>query len=288
MRGPDRLTLAVFALVVLAGGSNFVAVRLSNRELSPFWGAGLRFAIAGLLLLLVVAALRLPVPRGRALAGATAFGALNFGASYALLYWGLLEAPAALGAAAVSLVPLLTLFLAAATRVERLRWNGVLGGAIAVAGTIVLFADQLEARVAPAALLALFGAAVCIAGATVLARVLPRAHPIVTNAVAMPLGATILLLLAVVAREPMTLPVTSVTWVALTYLIVSAIVLFVGFIFVVRRWTASATSYATVLFPIVAIAAGAVLAGELVSARFLVGTALVIVGTYVGSRPVGS
>lgn len=35
----------VFATVVLVGGGNFVAVRFSNRELAPFWGAGLRFAL---------------------------------------------------------------------------------------------------------------------------------------------------------------------------------------------------------------------------------------------------
>ena len=45
MRRPNATVLAVFVLVTLIGGSNFVPVRLSNRELAPFWGAGLRFAI---------------------------------------------------------------------------------------------------------------------------------------------------------------------------------------------------------------------------------------------------
>ncbi len=43
---PDRLALGAFAGAVLSGGSNFVAVRFSNRELDPLWGAGLRFALA--------------------------------------------------------------------------------------------------------------------------------------------------------------------------------------------------------------------------------------------------
>ena len=65
MRRPAGPVLAAFVLVVLIGGSNFVAVRFSNRELPPFWGAGLRFAIAGALLLLFARWRRIPLPRGR-------------------------------------------------------------------------------------------------------------------------------------------------------------------------------------------------------------------------------
>ncbi len=52
------------------------------------------------------------------------------------------------------------------------------------------------------------------------------------------------------------------TWIALAYLVLSTLVLFVGFLFVAQRWAAPATSYATVLFPLVTVAVGAVLASE--------------------------
>ena len=51
---PDRLTLAAFSVVVLLGGLNAVAVRFSNQELPPFWGAALGFAFASVSLLLIV------------------------------------------------------------------------------------------------------------------------------------------------------------------------------------------------------------------------------------------
>ena len=38
---PDRLTLIAFALFVLIGGANGVAVCFSNFELPPFWGAAM-------------------------------------------------------------------------------------------------------------------------------------------------------------------------------------------------------------------------------------------------------
>jgi hypothetical protein len=45
-RRVDRVTLVAFFAVVILGGSNAVAVRFSNFELPPFWGATLRFASA--------------------------------------------------------------------------------------------------------------------------------------------------------------------------------------------------------------------------------------------------
>ena len=43
---PSTATLAAFLVSTVIFGSNFVAVRLSNQELAPFWGAALRFAVA--------------------------------------------------------------------------------------------------------------------------------------------------------------------------------------------------------------------------------------------------
>ena len=66
----DRLALTVFFTSSILAGGNAVAIRFSNRELEPLWGAGLRFALATALLAVVMVVLRFPVPRGRALGGA--------------------------------------------------------------------------------------------------------------------------------------------------------------------------------------------------------------------------
>src|SRR3990172_11508136 len=93
---PDKLTLLAFFLLVILGGSNAVAVRFSNLELPPFWGATLRFGAATLLFWAAVWLKRIPVPRGRALNGALIFGVLTIGLFYAFLYWALLSVPASL------------------------------------------------------------------------------------------------------------------------------------------------------------------------------------------------
>lgn len=282
MRRPDTTVLLVFAIVVIVGGSNFVAVRFSNRELPPFFGAGARFAATALLLFALSAAMRLPLPRGRALAGALGFGILNFGVSYALAYWALLSAPAALAATLVALTPLITFLGAAALGDEPFRWSGVTGGVIAVAGVGLIFFEQVH-DVPTAALVALVLQAVTIAAATIWTKRLPRAHPVATNAVAMVPGAGLLFLLAILARETPVAPARPETWVALGYLVLSSAVLFVGLFFVIRRWTASASSYATVLFPVVTIAVGAIVAREMVGPWFIAGGVLVLAGVWVGA-----
>ena|SRR5438876_10034096 len=74
MNRPSAAVLVVFVAVVLIGGTNFVAVRFSNRELPPFWGAGLRFAIAGALLVGFAAWRHIRLPLGSRFAGVALLG----------------------------------------------------------------------------------------------------------------------------------------------------------------------------------------------------------------------
>ena len=190
MSRPSRSVLLAFAAVVLIGGSNFVAVRFSNRGLPPFFGAGLRFTVAAVLLLAMARARRVALPRGAALPAVIVFGVVNFGLVYAFAYWGLVSAPSALAAALVALVPLMTFFITVALGMERFRWTGLAGGLVAVAGVAVVFADQLDATVPPLAMAALILNAVGLAVSTVLLKRLPNTDPIGTNAVAMVPGAS--------------------------------------------------------------------------------------------------
>lgn len=279
----DRLVIVVFALVVLVGGGNFVAVRFSNRELAPFWGAGLRFALAAVLLLVFARLMGWQLPRGRALQGAILYGLLGFGVSYAFLYWGLLEAPAALASVVVALVPLETLLLATVVGLERPRWRAAAGALVALAGIVIVFSDQLRS-VPLAAVLALFAGSLSIAGSMVAAKRYPRVHPVPTNGIAMVPGTGFLLALSLVAGETWSLPSRPEVVAAFGYLVlIGSMVLFIGFLYVLQRWTASATSYATVLFPLVTVALGAVLAGEGVTTAFVAGALVVVAGVYLGA-----
>ncbi len=281
---PDPVTLAAYAVMVVIAGSNFVAVRFSNQELQPFWGATLRFLVACALFFGVMRWRGAALPRGRALVGVTIYGALGFGASYALLYWALRSVPAGLASVLVALVPLLTFFLAIAHGLERFRLRGLVGALIAVIGIAVVFVERLGGTVEIAALLACIAGAVCIAESGVVAKLFPRVDPAATNAVGMLAGLAILAPLSLVAGETWTLPQRMDTILAVLYLMtIGSVGLFALFLYVLRRWTATATSYLLVVSPLVTVAVASLLAGEQVSAQFALGALLVGTGVYVGA-----
>lgn len=280
---PDRATIAAYVGLVAIAGTNFVAVRFSNAELAPFWGATLRFAIAGSLFFLVMALRRAAFPRGRALVGVIVYGALGFGASYALLYWALQTVPAGLASVIIALVPLLTFLFAAAHGLERFHIRGLIGGVVAAGGIGIVFAEQLRGDAPPLALLACMAGAACIAESSVAAKMFPRVDPSATNAVGMLAGLAILAPLVFIARETPALPTRMETLVAVIYLVtIGSIGLFALFLYVLRRWTATATSYILVLAPLVTIVLASALAGERVTGQFVIGAAVVGVGVFTG------
>jgi drug/metabolite transporter (DMT)-like permease len=281
---PDTLTLAVFALIVVLGGANGVAIRFTVLELPPFWGAAVRFAAAALCFWAILLARRLPLPAARTLVGVLLFGLLDTGASFAFVYWGLRSMPAGLASVLLALAPLLTFFFAIAHRLEPFRWRGLVGGVLAVAGITLAFVEQPNTRVPLGSVLALLAGTACLAEATVVVKWLPQVHPVVLNALAMSTGTGMLLACSLLAGEQWQLPALPPTWAAILYLVIcGSVVLFYLFLFLVRRWTASATSYLFVLFPFVTVVLAAWLAHETVTAAFLGGGVLVLVGVWVGT-----
>jgi drug/metabolite transporter (DMT)-like permease len=283
----DRTALAAFiAMSVLAGG-NAVAIRFSNRELDPLWGAALRFALATAVLATLMAVLRVSLPRGRALRGAMLYGALAIGGAFALAYYGLVDLHAGLGQTLLATVPLATLFLAVLQRQERLRTGAVVGGLVALAGIAVMSQATLSADIPALSLLAVLGAASCFAEAAILVRHFPVVHPVALNAVGMGTGAVLLLAGALIAQEAIVLPDRRDTWLALAYLVpVGSVVVFVLYVVVLRYWEASRAAYEFVLIPIVTVVLSMWLDDEPLGLGLLLGGPLVLIGVYVGAlRP---
>jgi drug/metabolite transporter (DMT)-like permease len=280
----ERTALAAFlAMSVLAGG-NAVAIRFSNRELEPLWGAALRFALATALLATLMAVLRVSPPRGRALTGAMLYGALAIGGAFALAYYGLVHIHAGLGQTLLAIVPLATLFLAVLQRQERLRLGAVIGGLVALAGIAVMSKATVSADVPALSLLAVLGGALCFAEAAILVRHFPVVHPVAMNAVGMATGAVLLLTGALVTREPIELPDRAETWLAISYLVpVGSVIVFVLYLVVLRYWEASRAAYEFVLIPVVTVALSTWLDDEPLGAGLLVGGPLVLIGVYVGA-----
>jgi drug/metabolite transporter (DMT)-like permease len=279
----DAKVFAAFLTAVVLGGINFVGVRVSNEELDPIWGAGLRFGLAALVFVALVSVLRLALPRGRALAYVLAFGLLGFGLAYGALYWAMQEAPAGIAAVVMAVGPLLVLLLAVAHRLERFSLRAAVGALVALAGTALMFIDPGEADVGWASFALLFVAALGASESVVVSKLAGRLHPMAMNAVGMSAGAAALLAVAVLRGDSLSLPREGDTQLAVLYLVASTVGLFLCVLYVVQRWTASATAYTFVSMPLVAVLAGAALLDEKITLAVLAGGAIVVAGVYVGA-----
>lgn len=283
-RSAQTMVAASFVVAVIIGSANFVAVSFSNQELDPFWGAGLRFSLASVLFVGLSLYLRLSWPRGRTLALTAAYGLFTFTLSYALLYWALTQMRAGMLAVVLAIVPLATPLLAAAQRLEVLNRRALLGAGVAFAGIVWMTVDT-EGLVIPfGAVVATLAAALTIAESIIISKRISTNHPAMNNAVGLVVGAPLLLIWSLVVGESWALPTEQDTILAVVFLVtVGSVGLFVLTLLVVRLWTASATAYMFVLFPVGAMLLDAWLLDAPLTVRGVTGAVVVMASVWFGA-----
>ena len=284
----DRFAAGTFGICTLIVATNPVAVRISDRELAPWWGACLRFAITAAIFGALAAGLRLALPRGRELAGALLFGALNYAGGVGLAYYAFVHIHAGLGQILFSLSPLATLLLAVLQRQEHLRVRAVVGALLALGGIALLTEAPLRGDVPFLSLLALLGSLVCVAEAAVLARRLRRLHPVPLNVAASAAAVLLLLPLSLLAGDKVAIPDRAATWGALVYLVgISSVLMFIVYLVLLARWAASRAAYIFVLAPPLTVLLSSWLDNEPVAPSLFLGGAIILAGVYVGAlKPV--
>ncbi len=281
---PDRSILAPFAAFIILVGGAPVAIRIGYEELAPFWLGFTRFLFGAAVFWALALFKGLRVPKGRALVGAMLYGALGVGISMVLMGWGLVKTPASMAAILMAMVPLMTVLLTALQGVESLTGRGLLGALIAVIGTAVTVGGASSGNVSLPHIAAIIVGTGFLAQSGVVIKRFPPNPPIMTNAIAMTVGAIILGIASLVTGEPWVIPAQSGTWAALGYLGVFVTVFaFIFYIQVLNTWSASGTSYGFVIIPLVTVLIAAFLTKEQVTVNFVIGSALVLIGVLVGA-----
>jgi drug/metabolite transporter (DMT)-like permease len=281
---PERSVLIAFVFFILTGGGASVAIRMTYAELAPFWVAASRFALAALAFWALVFLRKIALPKGRALLGAMLFGTLTVGLAFILIAWGLVATPASRYQILMSTVPLLTIFLSSLHGVEAITRRGLLGSLLAVAGIAFTVGRTSASNISLPHVAAIILAAALIAEGGVLIKKFPPNPPVLTNAIAMSVGATILAIASLISGENWNLPTQTNTWIAYVYMVFFVSILtFLLYVFILGRWSASGTSYGFVLFPLVTIVVASTLAGEQITWNFLIGAVLVLAGVLAGA-----
>lgn len=289
----DWRSVAAFAALILTISVAAIIERWLNQQLPPFWLAGTRFALAGMLSAGLVGIQRLPLPRGRALGVAVIFGLLQFGLGYALLYWGLQALPASLSSMILASVPLFTLLSAVIAGQETLKARGLIGALIALGGIAVLIGGQTGGNIPLLNMLAVVGTAICFSIGGVLLKSAPPARPASMSAVSMLIGAPLLLAMSAITGETsgglrVLLPTDPALWLGQAYLVLAASMgVYFLTLYLLRRWPASTVSYQSVLIPPMTTLLSIWLLHEPVSGNLALGGALILSGVYLGALAKG-
>jgi len=271
-------TLAALIVVYLAWGGTYPAIRVMVETVPPLIGTGVRFLVAGAVMAAALAALgRLRASPG-AVVGAALVGTVILG-DIGVLAVAEQEVPAGLAALIIASVPIWVVVLKLAHREPVTRRTAIAVGA-GMAGMALLVSPSGQAPVLW--LFVLVGAAaVEAAGQFYSQRTLLPDDPLVSTTVQLVAAGAALTIAGAAVGElgevrPAAFSDDSV--IAFAYLVVpGSLVAYTAFVWLLRNAPiGTVTTYAYVN-PVVALAVGAALLGERVTAKMLAGGALILV-----------
>lgn len=284
-----RKLLAYAAIYILWGGS-FLAIRVIVADVPPFFAAGFRFTLAGLLLV-AYSHLRggTQYPK-RAIFHATTLGFTMFTLMYAALFWGEIRVSSGIAAVVSAMIPV-WIFAGeiAILRTQKATAFSILGILLGLVGVVVLTvgSHQTGGQTSAFAIAALAGGTICWSGGTLWSRKLALPKPQTASAGwQMTTGGALLMVLSAVVGEMRRLPapdalLSAKMLASMGYLIIAAsIVTYTAYVWLIAHEPATRVASYAYVNPVIALFAGAILAGERLSALQVVGVLLVLAGVF--------
>ncbi len=276
---------AILLLLSLLWGSSYLMIRIALEAWSPDQITGLRILLAAvvLLVLALVPVGRYMMPRSlRPWAFFLAIALIGNCIPFYLISWGQQQVESGLAGILAAVTPLCVLlmahFMLDDERITRLHLVGFLLG---FAGVVVLMGPDSLAAIGGStgrlvSQLAILAGAVCYALATVLARLMPGSHPVVTSAAVMVLAALVV--------SPLTVPdamlnveYTSIQVAAIAFLgVLCTGVASIMYFYLVSHTSARFVSLLNYLVPLWAVTLGWLVFDESLTANTLLALMLVI------------
>lgn len=275
----------VWLLLCLIWGSTWLFIKLGLEDLPPLTFAGIRFVIAAIILLLLIALRRLPFPRRRRDLMLLAFtGILSFSLNYGLVFWGEQYISSGLAALLQSTLPAFGLIIAHYYLPgEPMTLPRIAGVVMGVIGVGVIFSNQLRVS-GPKALwgsAALVLSAFCAAYANVLVKAYCKhIDPIVLAAGQMIFGLVPLFLIGIpLEGNPLKLHWTWMALISLLYLaIVGTVIAFSLYYWLIRNMNVTDTMLIALVTPVTAIILGMIVLKETLEWRTLAGGLMIMSG----------
>ena len=273
-------------------GSTWLAIKIGLADLPPITFAGVRFLIAAVPLVAIMAWRRAPLPRVRSDWTLLLVSALlTFTLNYGLIFWGEIYISSGLSAILYCTLPLFgQVFAHRRLPAERMTPRKVGGALLGIAGVALIFGHELNVE----GTLGLLGcAAVVLAAAvTAYAGVMVKEKgghldPVTITTTQIVIGFIPLVALGLVLDgNPLHLHWTARSIAAVTYLaIVGSATTFVLLYWLFRHMPVTQTQLIPLSSTLLAVLLGAAVLGETLSWRTAVGGAAILAGLVVAVRP---
>jgi drug/metabolite transporter (DMT)-like permease len=282
-----RIWIALF-IASTVWGSTWLAIKLGLQTVPPFLAIAVRFALASVLLWIVIRIRKLSIPRTQdAKKAYLSMALLTFTVPFALVYWGQQFIPSALGSILFAAFPFWVALFAHFMTDEKLDSYKLTGIVCGFSGVVVVFgADFLMADSRALVGMGAIAFSVIIQALSLLQvkKWGEEVDPFVLNFVGMLIAMVALFVLwwllesdrpVVWGREA----VFSVLYLAL----VGSVVAFVAYYWLLKRIEAVYLSLTSFINPIVAVVLGAVVLTERLAPSVFVGAVLVFAGILIAN-----
>lgn len=285
----DVRVLLAFAAIYFLWGATFLAIRVAVLEIPPFFTAGLRFFTAGGLLFLFLRLRGQPAPSALQWRSIVVIAVCMFVVTYGALFWAEQYVPSGVTAVLEATLPLIAMILEVFVfRHQRFRWRMGVAVVLGFLGTTLLLLRDSQQSFGILPCLVILGGSVAWTLGAVLTRSLPlpKSVPLAAGAEMM-VGGAVLLCLSLVTGEMHPFPhIPLRAALALLYLIVGGSLLgFTAYAWLLARMPATRVASHAYVNPLVAVALGYFVAGEPITMRMLLASALVVGSVFLLLKP---
>jgi len=280
------MRLIGFIILCLIWGTTWLAIKFSLGGLPPFLGAGIRFALAAIALLIIILfkrqSLKIKKREWRFLL-ITAF--LIYLIDYGMIYWG--EQYLNAGVTAIFFAPF-AIFTAIWShflfRSEPFKWSTYIGLALSFSGILIVYYDQLvithfDKHVIMGATAVLLGAAGGAMAVPIIKKHLIGMSTIPMTFYQMAVGSGYLLIIGMSVENTSTIQISQPVVLAVLYLgLIGSALAFALYYHLLKTMSAITLSLVIYVTPIVALVTDYIAFREIIPVRSMIGTVIILLG----------
>lgn len=284
---------AALAIVYVVWGSTFMAIRIGVQTMPPFFLAGSRFLLAGIILFLYACVTSAERPTLWHWRSAAIIGFLLLVSGNAVVVWGEQHISSGLAALLISTVPIWMVCLPVVmSRAQRPTGRIITGLMVGFIGVVILIPPWTSGASAHESLvcLALLGASLSWAIGTLYAKSapLPKSSHLAAS-LEMVCGGFILLVLSYLTGEwnhIQQYPIAAAAWKGLVYLVLfGSVIAFSAYQWLTKKISTAQLSTYAYVNPVVAVFLGWAFLGETITFRLLCGALVILGGVILISWP---